>query len=409
MPDRLLDRLAERAARAARRAPRCALLTTVLAFALADSAPAQAGEADAAIFADLHAARRSYEAAMAGVRVDVRAAQAGRRAQERYERIAAFRDRGEWPDNCAASRKLADDARRAFDGVFEQCLGRAVASDDALADALQADWQQWQAIDDALAWRCLTAAELQQCNTAEPQQVHRRWRRARISCPVDEAGTTPMRCIDTQEHLPELRRYRVAIRGRAHGDDVEVALPLASGVAVLRAQVADGGFEVMATYGADQRLVVDYGAEPRAVAGAKVLLPAGAIGVLGVDVALDEVRIKAAPHRVPDALAARPRKATPKDEPADARASRRARAAVDDLTLRIELFERLAQANLKSQKAIAEQIERLPGRADDPGRSDLQADLGLARATGEEYLRILAREREKLVAARLQARTVDRR
>lgn len=218
-----------------------------------------------------------------------------------------------------------------------------------------------------------------------------------------------MRCIDTQEHLPELRRYRVAIRGRAHGDDVEVALPLASGVAVLRAQVADGGFEVMATYGADQRLVVDYGAEPRAVAGAKVLLPAGAIGVLGVDVALDEVRIKAAPHRVPDALAAGPRKATPKDEPADARASRRARAAVDDLTLRIELFERLAQANLKSQKAIAEQIERLPGRADDPGRSDLQADLGLARATGEEYLRILAREREKLVAARLQARTVDRR
>ncbi|MBM3963234.1 MAG: hypothetical protein FJ306_15255 [Planctomycetes bacterium] len=77
--------------------------------------------------------------------------------------------------------------------------------------------------------------------------------------------------------------------------------------------------------------------------------------------------------------------------------------------LRVELYERLAQANLKSQKAIAEQIERLPGRAAAPGRSDLQADLGLARATGEEYLRILAREREKLVAARLQALTVDRR
>jgi len=87
--------------------------------------------------------------------------------------------------------------------------------------------------------------------------VHRRWRPAMISCPVDEAGPTPMRCIDTQEHLPGLRTYRVAIRGRAHGDDVEVALPLASGVAVLRAQVVDGGFEVMATYGADQRLVVD--------------------------------------------------------------------------------------------------------------------------------------------------------
>ena len=372
------------------------LAAVFLAINFAPSAPAQAKSPTAAVLADLELARRDYEDAMAGVRLAVRTMQ--RTQKDRYERIIAFIEHGAWPDNCKDERKLAEEASRTLDEAWLQCRDRAMDLDDqALARELTADLKQWRAVDDVIDWQPMSAKELAACNDAEPQRVQRRPRRPLP--PGEEPNFAALRLVDVSDHCVELRRYRVLVRGRAKGDAVEVVLPRDASAASVPIQVVEGTFEFMATFGEDQRLVIDYGADRDLVTEADVALKNGSIGILGEEVVVTEMRVKMVGRRVPDALADTPRKSEPASKTTDERAIRSLETSIQSIEKRIALYQRLAKSNSASIATMERNIEQLNDRGGSVGRTDLLADLGLAKASLGDNERILARERAKLAIA----------